>query len=341
MGVKVLGDPNNAKHCSSDIIISNLNNAAKKIGIYDDNGYNIVYDCIGNSHGHNPDAFIVVYELIFPAFILNQVYPKPMFGVSRDNVEFMKQGGYPDNLCNLAHLGVDTNVWQFREKQKIQGKFRLLGIGESNTRGGLELVVRNFCEEFANSNSVELYLRDRNAAPIFKQWVQQQANIHNVTIIHDDRHLENFEEEKDIFYSADAAICLNKSSTWNLRTIESMSTGTPLIVIPYAGPRDYSIDNESAIHVQYDLSDIDLNVLNSLQQIGLKNYLFNPQMHPQIPVWSMPNNDSVKEKMREVVENSDLRNKVSIGGAEYVKQFTWEKSVEKLYDTMLSYQDRE
>ena len=339
MSIQVLGDPNNQKFCSSDIIISNLNNAAKNLGIYSENGYKVVYDCIGNAHGYNPDAMIIVYELIFPSFILNKVYPKPIFGVSRDNLQFILEGGYPIGLSDYVHLGVDATIWEYRQKEKRGTTFRLLGIGESNTRGGLELVVSNFCEEFTNEKGIELYLRDRSATDIFKTWVQEQAKKYNVHIIHDDRHLENFEEEKEILYSADAAICLNKSSTWNLRTIECMSVGTPLIVIPYAGPKDYSVDNESAMHVKYELSPITIGTLNYLQDIGLKNYLFTPTMHPRTPVWSVPINTSVREKMRQVIDDNAIRLKIATDGSEYVKQFTWENSINALYTKMKKYKE--
>lgn len=339
--IQVLGDPNNQKFCSSDIIISNINNAAKKLGIYSDKEYCIVYDCIGNKHGYDPDALIIVYELIFPHFIFNNVYPKPILGVSRDNLSFIRDSGYPENLSEYFHLGIDTNVWQYKEKQKSE-KFTLLGIGESNSRGGLELVVQNFCEEFKNESGIRLYLRDRTASHLFKKWVQHMALSYNAEILHDDRHLENFEEEKQIYYQSDAAICLNKSSTWNLRTIECMSTGTPLIVIPYGGPRDYSENNISAYHVEYDMRFITEENLDLLQNIGLRNHLFPVSIHPKTPVWTIPRTNSVRIAMRKVVEDANLRYNIGIKGSEYIKKFSWENSakqlqiiINKLYDTFI------
>jgi len=328
--IKVLGDPSNQKFRSSDIIISNINNAAKKLGIYSEDGYKIVYDCIGNKHGHNPDAMIIVYELIFPHFIFNNLYPMPILGVSRDNLNFILEAGYPSNLCDYFHLGVDSNVWEYKKKIK-KDKFVLLGIGESNSRGGLELVVENFCEEFKNSKSIVLYLRDREASETFKSWVVNKSMEYNVEIIHDDRHLENFENEKEIYYNADAAICLNKTSTWNLRTIESMSTGTPLIVIPYAGPRDYTIDNFSAINVDFTLEPFQDSDVNYLNTIGIRNHLFNPSMHPKQPYWAIPNKQSVRQAMRKVLEDDTLREKISVYGSKCAQKFTWEKSAINLY----------
>jgi len=330
--IQVLGDPNNRPFGSSDIIISNLNRAAKTLGIWADDGLRVVYDCIGNQHNQRPDAMIIVYEMIFPSFILSQTYPKPMFGVSRDNLGFMLEAGYPAHLCNYFHLGVDTKIWSYREK-KPNRKFTLLGIGESNSRGGLELVVQAFCAEFENED-VRLYLRDRSASDTFKTWVQEQAKKWNVEIIHDDRYLEDFEEEKRVYYEADAAICLNKSSTWNLRTIECMATGTPLIVIPYAGPRDYSDNNLSALHVKFDLMPFRQEDIDSLGAIGLRNHLFHPSMHAKTPYWSSPDLSDVQQRMREVVENHDLRAKVGTLGAVMAGKFTWERSATMLHHLM-------
>lgn len=328
--IQVLGDPNNKPFRSSDIIISNLNKAAEKLGIYSDQGYKIVYDCIGNKHGYNPDAMIIVYELIFPHFIFNNVHPKPILGVSRDNLNFILEAGYPSELCDYFPLGVDSKVWEYRSREKKE-KFVLLGIGESNSRGGLELVVENFCEEFKDSKSIVLYLRDREASATFKNWVSAKSLEYNVEIIHDDRHLENFKDEKEIYYNADAAICLNKTSTWNLRTIECMSTGTPLIVIPYAGPRDYTIDNFSAIHVDFYLEPFLESDINYLNTIGIRNHLFNPSMHPKQPCWAIPNKLSVRQAMRKILEDDNLRQRLSIYGSNCAQKFTWEKSAITLY----------
>jgi glycosyltransferase involved in cell wall biosynthesis len=328
--INILGDTNNSKFRSSDIIISNINSAAKKLGIFSEDGYKIVYDCIGNTHGHNPDAMIIVYELIFPHFIFKNIHPKPILGVSRDNLNFILESGYPPHLCDYVHLGVDSSIWSFREK-KTQDKFTLLGIGESNSRGGLEFIVQNFCEQFKNSKSVRLYLRDREAGDIFKSWVKEKSIEFNVEIIHDDRHLENFEEEKEIYYKADAAICLNKTSTWNLRTIECMSTGTPLIVIPYAGPRDYTINNFSALHVDFDLCPFTEQDIFDAQKLGLRNHLFHPSIHPKTPYWSIPKNESIKLTMQEMVENSNLRNFISHYGSITSQKFSWEKCAINIY----------
>lgn len=328
--IQVLGDPNNKKFCSSDIIISNLNKAAKKIGIYSEDGYKIVYDCIGNHHGHNPDAMIIVYEMIFPHFILTNSYPRPIFGVSRDNLQFILDSGYPSKLADYFHLGVDSKIWSFKEK-KSKEKFTFLGIGESNSRGGLELVVQSFCKEFRNSKSIILYIRDRSAHPTFKAWVQSKASEYQVEIVHDDRHLEDFEEEKNIYYNSDAAICLNKTSTWNLRTIECMSSGTPLVVIPYSGPRDYTTDKFSALHVNYSLEFFTENDINQLDSIGLRNHLFHPSSCAKLPKWSMPNEDSARKKMREIVEDKSLRERISYFGSIEAQKFTWEKSAINLH----------
>lgn len=333
--IKILGDPNNKKFCSSDVIISSLNNAAKKLDIYNDKARRIVYDCVGNHHGHNPHAIIIVYEMIFPRFILENSYPKPIFGVSRDNLNFILESGYPAALSAYFPLGVDAQIWKYREK-KPTDKFTLLGVGESNSRGGLELVVESFCEEFQNEKSIKLYLRDRGACARFKAWVQNKALQYSVEILHDDRDLEDFEEEKNIYYSADAAICLNKSSTWNLRTIECMSSGTPLIVIPYAGPRDYTVDRLSALHVDFCLEFFTENDIIQADQIGLRNHLFHPSYCVKPPKWSIPKKQSVKEKMREMLEDKALRDRISKLGSVEAQKFTWENSVSRLQILMNS-----
>lgn len=321
-------DPNdNKEFCSSKIIINNLNKSLKLLDLYSEDNI-IVYDCLGQSHGYDNKATIVVYETCFPKLIIDNCRNRPIFGVSRDNLRFILEGGYDHALCDWFPLGVNSEIWSFKEKKR-EKKIRILGIGESNSRGGLELIVEYFCQIFNKNNGVELYLRDRNASKEFKDWVKRMSADNNVDIVHDDRHLENFNEEKEIHQSSLFAVCLNKSSTWNLRTLECLSTGTPLVTMNYGGPKEYVIDGFNGRFVNFELVNINNYDLLKLNTIGLRNHLLPISMHPFTPYWCSPTFESFKNVILNLIENSQI-DRLSHNARIFAEKFSWEKSAHSL-----------
>lgn len=330
MQFKVLGDSNNVPYCSSDIIINNLNSAAKNIDSYSDSNKRVVYDCLGKHHGQSPDAMICVFEFPFPQLIIDNLAGKPTFGVSRDNLWFLLQGGYPTNLSDYFCLGVDSKVWRYCYNPKPKDKFTFLAMGESNSRSNFEFIISLYCQTFSGDNSVRLLLRDRNATDLFKTYVKQMADNYKVEILHDDRQLNNHEEEIQIIQKADCAIFINKSSTWNLPNLQIFSCGIPTLCTSYSGTREYSIDGVSSLEIKYTLEELTDDYLMDAQSIGLKNHLFPRAFYPHPPLFVMPDPKDFKEKLIRIREDKNLRDNLSIGGRLIAEKFTWERAASNL-----------
>ncbi len=330
-GLIVKSDPSNDNNinCSSYIIRSSLNSALKQEGLYDENGKVVVYDILGNSHGHNPDAFISAYELTPPPIILQNMFPKPVLGLSKDNFLLYEQAGYPSNLLNWFKLGVDSEKWRYIYKNKENEKPTILLCGESNTRGGLELGINGFCNIFKDNQTVRLYIRDRSSSETFKSWIKNKASESNVDIIHDDRELFNIEDELEIYSKVDFALMMNKTSTWNMRMTEMMAAGLPIIATNFQGHREYLCHGFSGIECEFDFHRITEEKIDELKSIGLRNHLFPINMHIN-PIWSIPRDESLKSNILELLENKNLRDKISHGARIMAEKLTWNRSVREL-----------
>lgn len=325
---KVISDKNPNSFGSTDIIVRAINKAAKKIDLYSDNDKVVMYDCLGQSHGQNPDAFWVAYELPFPKFILNSCYPKLILGLSKDNAYFAILGGYPKELVNYVNLGVDTEIWKPTNKKYLKDKFVFLTMTESNTRSGLEILIEAFCENFQNQSGVLLYLKDREPNELFKNWVKEMADKYKVEIIHDPRHLENHQEEVKLFESCDCHLYLNHTGSFNMTVMQGLACGIPTVTLRHGGLTDYISHGINAIAISYDLVEISQSYIDYLISIGMKNHLFpiNEDNHITKPFWAMPRKNEIKKCMNELVNNKNILNKLIENGIATANWFSWERS---------------
>lgn len=325
---KVVSDPNANSFGSTQIIIDAINGAAKKIDVYSDNDKLVVYDCLGQSHGYNPDAFWVAYELPFPRFIMESCYPKTILGLSKDNALFAAYGGYPIDKINYVTLGVDRKNWPFIENKKyLKDKFVFTCMCESNTRSGFDILVPAFCEEFQNEKGIILYIKDRSATDTFKTWVKELSIKYNVEIIHDDRHLENWEDQVKIFESSDVAININRSHTFGMVNLQGMSCGIPTLCQRYSGFTDYTSDI-SNVSLKFDVVELNQLKINELTSIGMKNHLFpiDQTNYPNKVFWSEVDKKDLKLKMRHILNDKTLRSHLKIMSNLVSSWFTWERS---------------
>lgn len=336
---KVLCDPKARAFCSTKIIVDETNEAAKKMGLYDDKGKIIMYDTLCQRHDTNPDAFWCAFELPFAHYIIQSAGGKPIFGLSKENIVFGAYAGYPTKLLNYATLGVNRKHWPLTSKKYMKDKFVFLSMCESNTRSGFDILVPAFCEQFKGNKNVVLYIKDREATPLFKAWVKDQADRAGVEIIHDDRHIDNFEEQVKIFESADAAICLNRSHTFGMVVMQGMSCGLPTICQRYSGFTDYTCHTTN-LCVDFDVVDTTNDKLQKLTSIGMKNHLFpiSAQYYPSQPFWSEPKIQSVKDSMQKMVDDNQLRSSLRVMSDMVASWFTWERTAVNLSYVMSLYE---
>jgi glycosyltransferase involved in cell wall biosynthesis len=316
---------------STNIIVNSINVAAKKLDLYSDKPGDFVfyYDTLADDHGEKADAMYVAYELTFPQLLIQRLAGRPVLGLSKENAMFATLAGYPPHLVHYVSMGVDTDVWRYTTKKYKKDKFVFLSFCESNTRSGFDILIPAFCQAFQGNKGVELLIKDREATDQFKAYVRSMAEAHNVTIIHEDQHITNFEDQLRYYESADVHICLNRSHTWGMVMSQGMSCGIPTITQRYSGPSDYCTSINS-LSVDFDLEEVDNSLIQYLTTIGLKNHLIpvtDDQYPSNKPFWSRPRFDSVKLKMLELANtNKIILSEYSLLARQTALWFSWEKT---------------
>jgi glycosyltransferase involved in cell wall biosynthesis len=327
--IKFTSDPNNTViNGSTNIIVGNLNKSLKLLDLYDENGPSIHYDCIANDHGLRPNSILTVYETNFPKFILNNLNGRFMLGVSKANMEFAVDAGYPAELCKYVPLGVDSSIWRPVERTKYHDKFVVLSFSESQTRGGFLHVLDAVGRAFKGKNDVVLVLKDRVTTGRFREVVAHyQDQVAPMEVVLDDRDLTDFEEQNQLYSNADVMLYLNHSSTWGMTAFQSLSCGLPLCGMQHSGPAEY-LNGSNGLPVSFSLVEITDDLIMNLQSFGLRNYLFGRSSYHVPPYWAWPNIDDVEDKLKWAYNNksSDWMKEKSNNARQTAINFSWEKS---------------
>lgn len=327
--LKVVGDPNNTKSCSSEIIISNLNQGLKNIGLYDDNGIIVVYDCLAQHHGFHTNHIICAYETSLPSLVMHNAGGRNLIGVSFQNQSFFLNGGYPKEKTDFTLLGVNSNLWKPKLKPH-RNKFVFGMMCDSNTRAAYTELITAFGEAFSKCIEIELYIKDRWATETFKKTVKNIADSYQIIVHHDDNHITNKEEEIEIYNNLDCHIFLNRTSTFALTVAQGMAMQLPTIVMDYSGPRDYCNELNSCL-VDYSLLDITPLRIMQLEQQGYRNYLITrPDLFQTRPQWAQPYIESIKKSLIKIYEDKEYRETIAYNARAAAEVLTWERAANNL-----------
>ena len=337
---KVVGDPENPKMFSSEIIISSLNNAAKSQDLYSENDAVIVYDCCGKNHNFkNASAIICCYEHSVPKYVVRNLNGLPTIAVSPDNMMFLLEGGIPKDKVSYINLGVNSQKFKLVEKKKNLDKFVVLSYTESLVRSGLNILIEGFGQAFSGDKSAVLYIKDRNARPEFYSWLKFRADYYNIELVYENRHISNIEEILDMFSGVDVHFNLNFSTTWGMCILESMSAGIVTAASMYSGPRQFILDKMTGIGIEYELEGITQEKINQLESIGMRNFFFpiNKENFNSWPYWCQPKVESVYKNLISIRNNLLLRKKISFLGRKMAEELSWEKSALSLSRVLMNF----
>lgn len=323
--LKVVGDPNNTPSCSSEIIISNLNNGLRELDLYTDDGEIVVYDCLAQRHGYNPSHIICAYETSIPSLVIQNAQDSDLIGVSLQNQSFFINGGFPKERTHSMLLGVDSKLWR-PLTDKHRNKFVFGMMCDSNTRAAYTELIMAFGAAFGGRTDVELYIKDRWATGTFKALVKALSEHYKIIIHHDDEHVSDKEKEIRIYDNLDCHVFINRTSTFALTVAQGMAMQLPTIVMDYSGPRDYCNELNACL-VDFQLEDISDLRINQLVQQGYRNYLLShPSLFGRIPRWAHPSIASIKDCLLRVYENRDYRNNIAYNARATAETLTWTRA---------------
>lgn len=327
--LRVLGDPNNTPSCSSEIIISNLNNGLRQLDLYSDDGRTVVYDCLAQQHGFHPSHIICAYETSIPRLVVENAGDKDLIGVSFQNQSFFIDGGFPKEKTHAMLLGVNSKFWSPQPRDK-KDKFTFGMMCDSNTRAAYMELIIAFGLAFSGRTDVELYIKDRWATPEFKAIVRMLAERSKVIIHHDDTHVTDKEQERNIYNNLDCHVFLNRTSTFALTVAQGMAMQLPTIVMDYSGPRDYCNELNACL-VKYYMEDISPFRIMQLSAQGFRNYLLAaPELFKLQPQWAQPLIESIKDCMLKVYNDEYYRDRIARNGRATAESLTWERAAANL-----------
>jgi glycosyltransferase involved in cell wall biosynthesis len=330
---KVVGDRNNQSRFSSRIITESLNEAAKSLGMYSDDSLTVVYDGCCNHHGYNPNAIICTYEITFPSILIQNANGKPILGVSRDNLNFITKSGYSPEKAGYFPLGVDSKLYPKIKKIKNLSQFTVGVYTESLIRGGVELCLQSFAKAFSGDADCKLLIKDRNGSEKFHQFVTHFSEKNNILVEYQNLHFSNISEITDWFSGVDCHLYMNRSSTWAMPPLESMTMGVPTLAVAYSGPREYIFDEETGIEIPFSEESITVD-FPALAEIGCRNFFFLNGYSSQ-PTWAVGNTEKAAEKLIKLKNDKNLSNKISAQGREYaIKNLSWQNSALKLQEQL-------
>jgi glycosyltransferase involved in cell wall biosynthesis len=323
--LRVVGDPNNTPSCSSEIIISNLNDGLRKLDLYDESGITVVYDCLAQRYHYRPSHIICAYETSIPSLVFNNAGDSDLIGVSLQNQAFFINGGIPKERTHSMLLGVDSDLWSPKRREQ-RDKFIFGMMCDSNTRAAYSELLVAFGQAFGGRKDIELYIKDRWATPEFKLLVQTLANHYKIIINHDDTHVTDKQQEVGIYANLDCHIFLNRTSTFALTVAQGMAMQLPTIVMDYSGPRDYCNELNASL-VKFYLEDITPLRLLQLQQQGYRNYLLaQPELFIRQPQWAQPLIESVRDAMIKVYEDKSYRENIAYNARATAEALTWDRA---------------
>lgn len=247
----------------------------------------------------------------------------------------------PSNFCRdsmirsglskvfVMPLGVDIdqfnpkNVEPLERHSNLTEKYIFLTVMGYSERKGVSILVRAFAEEFKKNEDVALYIKggwyDENKAQ--KEIKEMIQDISNPPLIHIDFNIYSDDILAKIYKMSDCFVLPTRGEGWGLPIIEAMSMEMPTISTRWGGQLEFMNDDNSYL--------IDIDGIRPEPKCDwiCKEYIGGK--------FAVPNKDHLKRLMRHIFENTDdakLKGKIA---REYVtKNFSWERSCNRMYDRL-------
>jgi glycosyltransferase involved in cell wall biosynthesis len=223
-----------------------------------------------------------------------------------------------DKLFIVPH-GVDTNIFKPMKIDRPE-KFTFLcnkgWRGDSEDRGGVQYLLKAFCEEFSKEDPVELLLK-LNPAYIPQGFDFEEA-LKRLGVDEDHPQIrvntENmpFKALSNFYNMGDMYVCSTRGEAFNIPGLEAKACGLPTIQTGFGGQVDYMNDDD--IKISYLVEDVDHDIMyegikwatpdvNHLKDIMRSNFRLGRGMKCEVDdvnEWSWRNS---AKKLLKVIEN--------------------------------------
>ena len=227
--------------------------------------------------------------------------------------------GYEDKVKVIPH-GVNTGLFKPNTKLRPE-KFTFFAnkgwANGVNDRGGVQWLLKAFCEEF-KPGEAELLLKINTAycPPGWNLAVELQKlglvpeMTQNIKFI--PQNVEYW-QLPELYNQAHCFVSPTMGDSFNIPCLEAMSCGLPVITTAFGGQTDYVNENNGWL-IDYDLIDVTWDMM----------YQGNK--------WAKPDIQHLKSLMRIAYNNKDVIEQKGKLAQTTAQQLTWDNSARLLYN---------
>jgi glycosyltransferase involved in cell wall biosynthesis len=173
--------------------------------------------------------------------------------------------------------------------------FKFLFRGGSYPRKGLDLLVRNFLEEFTSQDPVVLIIHSSYGLTEYANSISEMIFDDNSQprIIFSDYPLPD-DESMGLYHEVDCYLSPYRSEGFGLTITEAMAAKLPVILTDYSGPRDYANPSNA-----YLIPAVE----TECHTYPCQRKAFLKQPSSQQPMWAVPDEMAFRKLLRHVVQN--------------------------------------
>lgn len=238
--------------------------------------------------------------------------------ITKENLEDINN--LIDNKIKVIPHGVDLSLFKPKEVKKEQFTFACNKGWRGTTwdRGGVQYLLRAYCEEFKKEDKVKLIIK-LNPAYINPNDIKKSFESLNLP---EDRApieiiFENTPTNKlvDFYNKGDVYVCPTRAESFDLGSAEAMACGLPVIATNYGGQIEH-MNNDCSLFCFFNLEEVKEDIMYE----GIE--------------WANISIENLKIHMRWCYEHQDAIKEMGEKATKFISDFTWDNSAKLIVEAI-------
>lgn len=220
---------------------------------------------------------------------------------------------YVSGKIKVIPHGVDLNLFYPTEKPNKCVFIANKGLRGIEDRGGIQYLLKAYLEEFADEE-VELLIKINpaygliNLQELIDKMVEKKAKYPKLTI---NDQLLKYEDLAKFYNKGTVFVSPTRAEAFNIPIMEAFACGLPCITTNFGGQTDY-VNNENGWIIGGEMTEVKWDLMYE----GIN--------------WLTPNYQELRKMLRWCFEHNEDVNKKGQKALETARQYTWDKSAEKI-----------